>query len=219
MTSHVDRSTLGVGLSPRSSNDRFLARAAPKLPHVGETVSFPGAPHRSSGHRTRQETNPARPFAPWPADVDFAALIAGPAGHGLTHPMRRVFHAPDVPDNIVIADMTKKPGSMGPEAPWSTDYSPGGPALQSDPGRGPLGPGVVATESAAITTPVFIAAGDIDVVGDPRAEPRAYPSSRDITVCMFPRMGHMHNFATTRLALWDGLAAWTHTVVAKSARR
>jgi alpha-beta hydrolase superfamily lysophospholipase len=150
---------------------------------------------------------------PWPADVDLAAIAAGTAGNGLDHPMRRVFHATDVPDEIVIADMTKRPGNMGSSAPWSTAYSPGGPSLV-DNTRGPLGPGVVAVEAAAIATPVFIAAGDIDVVADPLAEPSAYRSSRDVTVCVFPHMAHMHNFATTRTALWDRLAAWASIVAA-----
>jgi pimeloyl-ACP methyl ester carboxylesterase len=152
---------------------------------------------------------------PWPPEVDLAALLAGTAGNGLDHPMRNVFHASDVPDEIVIADMTKKSGGMGSEAPWSTDHSPGGPALE-DTSRGPLGPGVVAGEAAAITTPVFVGAGDIDVVADAHAEPAAYPSSRDVTVCVFPNMAHMHNFATTRQALWDRLAEWARTVAATS---
>ena len=150
---------------------------------------------------------------PWSPDIDFAALLSGSAGNGLDHPMRKTFHAPDVPDEIVIADMTKKPGGMGSEAPWSADHSPGGPVLQ-DPARGPLGPGVVATEAAAITTPVFIGAGDIDVLADAHTEPTAYPSSRDVTVCVFPQMGHMHNFATTHVDLWNRLESWATTVAA-----
>ena len=153
---------------------------------------------------------------PWPPDVDFAALLSGSAGNGLEHPMRKTFHAPDVPDEIVIADMTKKAGGMGSEALWSADHSPGGPALE-DPARGPLGPGVVAAEAAAIATPVFIGAGDIDVLADAHSEPVAYPSSRDVTVCVFPRMGHMHNFATTRVDLWNRLESWA-TAVAASGR-
>lgn len=83
-----------------------------------------------------------------------------------------------------------------------------------DSSRGPLGPGVVAVEAAAITTPVFIGVGDIDVVADAHAEPAAYPASRDVTVCVFPHMAHMHNFAPSRRALWDRLAAWATTVAA-----
>ncbi len=151
-------------------------------------------------------------LAPWPPEVDLADMFAGTAGNGLDHPMRKVFHAADVPDEIVIADMTKPPGSMHSGAPWSTEFTPGGPALVDT--RGPLGPGVVAAEAAAITAPVFVGAGDIDVLVDVRFEAVAYQSSRDVTACVFPDMAHMHNFATTRRMLWDRLAAWATTVSA-----
>ncbi len=52
---------------------------------------------------------------------------------------------------------------------------PGG--LNFAPERGPLGPGVVTREAAAIDVPVFIANGEIDTAPDPRAEPVAYGSS------------------------------------------
>jgi alpha-beta hydrolase superfamily lysophospholipase len=63
-------------------------------------------------------------------------------------------------------------------------------------------------EAGMIDVPVLIAAGERDITADPRAEPTAYPSSSDITVAIFPRMAHMHNFATTRTQLWDRLCAW-----------
>jgi hypothetical protein len=147
---------------------------------------------------------------PWPDGVDLAAMMAGTAGDGLDHPMRPTFHYHDVPEEIVVADMTKVPGSAGSSAPWGAAHSPGGPALATD--RGPLGPGVVAAEAAAISVPVLVACGEIDVVADPWAETGAYRSSHDVTVCVLRRMAHMHNFASTRRHLWDRLDQWATTV-------
>ena len=61
----------------------------------------------------------------------------------------------------------------------------------------------MAAEAAAIDVPVFVGDGERDVCTDPRAEPQAYRSSRDITVVEVPRMCHMHNFAATRHVLWQ----------------
>ena len=71
---------------------------------------------------------------------------------------------------------------------------------------------MVADESAAITVPVFVGCGEIDVVGDPWSEPTAYRGYRDVTVAVFERMAHMHNFASTRMQLWEQLASWADAV-------
>jgi hypothetical protein len=75
-------------------------------------------------------------------------------------------------------------------------------------------PGVVAAEAAVIAVPVFVAAGERDVVPSPREEPRAYRRSPDITVCVYPRMAHMHNMASTREDLWRRLHHWGDAVAA-----
>jgi alpha-beta hydrolase superfamily lysophospholipase len=147
---------------------------------------------------------------PWDARVTIEDIASGAAGNGLEHPMRRFFHWPDVPESIVIADLTKTPGTMAGTAPWSTGTAPGGPALSTT--RGPLDPGAVAAEAAAIKVPVFIGSGEIDVVADPRAEPTAYSASPDITVAVYRKMAHMHNFATTRRQLWERLAYWAEGI-------
>lgn len=76
-----------------------------------------------------------------------------------------------------------------------------------------LTPGVIAPEAAAVTVPVLIALGERDVVADPKGEPRAYLSatSTDLFVC--PRMGHMHNFASTRELFWRRIDTWGAWVV------
>jgi len=152
---------------------------------------------------------------PWPSDLAIEDLVNLSAGNGLTHPMRPWFYCGDVPESIVIADLTKQGPGLGSAAPWSTQFSPGGPAVKSD--RNPLHPRVVAKEAAAITAPVFIGNGEVDVVPNFRAEPAAYASSRDVTTCVFGRMYHMHNFASTRRNLWKRLSVWADGVAATKA--
>jgi pimeloyl-ACP methyl ester carboxylesterase len=77
-----------------------------------------------------------------------------------------------------------------------------------------LTPGYVSADAAAIDVPVFVAAGERDVVSDLRAEPAAYRNALDITLYRQPRSAHMHNFASTRELLWDRLAAWYATCAA-----
>jgi hypothetical protein len=59
------------------------------------------------------------------------------------------------------------------------------------------------TAQAAIEVPVLVACGDIDVVGDPWAEPAAYRGTRLVTMAVIEQMAHMHNFAGSRTRLWD----------------
>jgi len=126
---------------------------------------------------------------------------------GLNHPYRRSFHFDDVPEEIVAEDLLGYPARIGVPVPvWGTRFMPGGPNFA--PERGPLGPGVVTDEAAAIDVPVFIANGEIDVCPDPLSEPSAYPRSADITTMVLPRASHMHNFAGTREILWKRLENW-----------
>jgi pimeloyl-ACP methyl ester carboxylesterase len=71
-----------------------------------------------------------------------------------------------------------------------------------------LSPGYVKQEAADVTVPVFVGLGKRDTAPDPHSEPSAYSASSDITVFICERMAHMHNFATTREALWDRVARW-----------
>jgi hypothetical protein len=150
--------------------------------------------------------------APWPPDTDLMEMLTLEAGNGLTHPMTSTFHQPDVPEDIVLADMTKLPGTVGSTSAWSTLTSPGGPALVDE--RNPLLPGVVAAEAARLDVPVFVGAGVIDVVADVRLEATAYSSSPLVTLAEVPQMSHMHNFASTRRQLWELLARWQESITA-----
>jgi pimeloyl-ACP methyl ester carboxylesterase len=148
---------------------------------------------------------------PWDPSLSRDDVVNVRAGNGLSHPMRPYFHFDDVPESIVVADLTKEPGFPGGRGSWSARTIPGGPALESR-GRHVLDRGVVAKEAAAISVPVFVGAGEIDVVADPRIEATAYRSSRDIQISVIPKMAHMHNFASSRHALWARLAHWADGV-------
>ncbi len=107
---------------------------------------------------------------------------------------RILFHAADVPDSVIKADdavATHIPGRI----------------LQtlSDPDyKVPL--------AARVEVPVFLGNGDSDVSTDFHAEPTAFPLARDITLFQLAGSAHCHNFATTRVLLWDRLARWIGAV-------
>lgn len=178
------------------------------LTHLqGEHAVFEGVAMLGwSGICTRlMDASGAGNVAP-PGELDEDDLASG-----LRHPYRRSFHFDDVPDEIVAEDLRGYPARIGVPVPvWATPHMPGGPNFA--PERGPLGPGVVTEEAAAITVPVFIGNGEIDTVPDPRAEPAAYPRSSDITTMVLPRASHMHNFAGTRAILWSRLESWARGI-------
>jgi pimeloyl-ACP methyl ester carboxylesterase len=122
------------------------------------------------------------------------------------------FHYDDVPRAIVEADMVEWPARGGRVPPWASATVP--PCAITM-----MSPGVVAPEAAVINVPVFVGVGERDVVPDPRAEPRAYQHSPDVTVSICPRMAHMHNMASTRERLWQRLHSWGTGVAANGTSR
>jgi pimeloyl-ACP methyl ester carboxylesterase len=112
------------------------------------------------------------------------------------------FHWEDVPADILQADMAGGYPMRRTVPPFGSGTIPTC-ALQM------MAPGCVAAEAAAITVPVFVGVGERDVCPEPLAEPKAYTRARDVTVYIVPRMAHMHNFASTRLQLWDRLVGWS----------
>jgi pimeloyl-ACP methyl ester carboxylesterase len=150
-------------------------------------------------------------ISPYPSGVQSEKLKASHEdGSVAANPRAKSFHYQDVEPTIVAADLTRDAGRAGSNAPWGSVHRPGGPCLQDR--RSPLDPGVVANDAARITTPVFVASGEIDVIADPRREAAAYSASTDITITTFERMAHMHNFASTRERLWRRLDEWARTV-------
>lgn len=156
------------------------------------------------------------PQTPWPAQLTLDDVLSLRGGNGRDHPMRPWFHRDDVPDDIMLADMTKHPGSLKSAAPWSTAANPGGPAVR--PSRRPRETGTVAADAARIGVPVLTACGEVDMVPDPWREPAAYRGSPHVTTAVIPRMAHMHNFASTRHELWGVIDDWL-AVVTRRARR
>ena len=104
---------------------------------------------------------------------------------------RGIFHTPDVPDDLFAYD----------ESECHT-------LIPRHAGIDGMTPGFAEPFAARITEPVFLAFGAIDVSADPRGEALGYPGSHDITTVVIPDMAHMHNFAETRVELWDRFLRW-----------
>jgi pimeloyl-ACP methyl ester carboxylesterase len=167
----------------------------------------PGAPQpvwpwisRSSSLDNPRILNAAALAAAEGAKLGDGAALQAAAGSG-EHPFQWAFHWDDEPADIVALEMAAAAGLADPLPEWRSATTP--PC-----GIYMVAPGAVALEAAAITVPVLIANGERDVVPDPWAEPKAYQSSRDVTLFVCPRMAHMHNFASTRHAFWARIQAW-----------
>ena len=178
-----------------------------------------------SGIHTVVPSRPGTPPAVWPwiprgSDLDHPKILnqaalaasAGPTLEGQEsiadtaaageHPFAWAFHFDDVPSEIVALDMAASSGvQQGSLPPWRSATTP-------SCGMYMVAPGTVAIEAAAVTVPVLTAVGERDVVPDPWMEPKAFKSSRDVTVFVCPRMGHMHNFASTRRRFWARIHTW-----------
>jgi len=159
---------------------------------------------------------------PWfsrdvPADrpggiLNLAALEAarGPdAGQSGLAALQWSSYHDDVPADVIAMDLShyeymdeEEFRSDAPRLPW-TATGAAGPAS-----RAVLTPGLIAPEAAAITVPVLIALGERDFVAEPGNEPRAFRSSGSVDLFVCPRMGHMHNFASTRQLLWRRIAGF-----------
>jgi pimeloyl-ACP methyl ester carboxylesterase len=135
------------------------------------------------------------------SNADDAAAAVQDAEHVWTW----AFHHDDEPRQIVDEDMAAMSG--GPIPAWRSATTPACAILM-------VAPGAVATEAASITSPVLVAVGERDVVPDPWMEPKAYRSSKDVTVYVCPRMAHMHNFAPTRIRFWSRLHGWAENIAA-----
>lgn len=76
------------------------------------------------------------------------------------------------------------------------------------PGMLSMVPGNVAPEAATLDVPLFLAAGDHDIVGLPQAIPAAFPASADLTLTVLPETGHSHFLFAGRGRLYARLTAW-----------
>ena len=132
---------------------------------------------------------------PFPPDVSKTDFVAA---------ARHAFHWDDVDPEILELDLGGFPVRKHQPMWASPTTPPGAPGL--------LQPGVQSAEAARITSPVFIGVGERDVTPDPWIEPTAYRASSDISLQIVGRMAHMHNFAPTRIRLWERVHAWGGTL-------
>jgi pimeloyl-ACP methyl ester carboxylesterase len=114
---------------------------------------------------------------------------------------RYPFHWEDVPADIVAADMDAG-------FPIRQRATPFGSMTIPNCALAMMSRGFVREEAAAIDVPVFLGFGERDTSRNPHDEPSAYTRARDVTLCIVPRMAHMHNFASTRRRLWDRISGW-----------
>lgn len=134
-----------------------------------------------------------------------AAQVGGTGGE--TPPlMGYCFHYDDVDPALVKADLDDFPTRGGNVPAWASGTLPQSVASWC------MSPGAVASEAAAVDVPVLVAMGERDVVADPRGELRAYASASSVDFYVCPRMGHMHNFASTRELFWQRIELWSDWV-------
>jgi hypothetical protein len=145
------------------------------------------------------------PAGPPPA---IEAAWTGPLTDELSH-LRYAYHWDDVPPELVDADLTVgfPVRTAAALPPWISRTFPPFAAVC-------MAPGIVAAEAALIDVPVFVGAGQRDVVPDLRAEAAAYSRSRDIALYQVPRCAHMHNFSPRREDLWDRVHRWAGSLPA-----
>lgn len=109
--------------------------------------------------------------------------------------LRAIFHAPDVPEDVIAADDAVESAVPVRAASEVTT------------------PGYVAKFARAVDVPVFVGLGDVlDMSPDPHAEPGNYRASADVTMHLVAGSAHCHNFAGNRAVLWDRIAAWIPSV-------
>ena len=108
--------------------------------------------------------------------------------------IRHHFYWEDVPPEVIAADdltNTRVPGICGPLS---------------------IVPFIVSDHARRVECPVFIGLGERDSTPDHYDEPRAYASSRDVTLFILEKSAHCHNTAGTRHQLWDRLGHWVRAL-------
>jgi pimeloyl-ACP methyl ester carboxylesterase len=71
--------------------------------------------------------------------------------------------------------------------------------------------GYSAEFAAQVDCSVFLGFGDHDVPPVPHHEVAFYTRSGDVTLYVLPDAAHCHNFATTRMRLWDRIDRWAES--------
>jgi pimeloyl-ACP methyl ester carboxylesterase len=157
-----------------------------------------------------------------------ALALLGFAGTGLpeilTDEERRCVGQPEALRRVLPALVRRR---FGGALPWlgsdTTDFITSGATANgvkaalagaSGPLLGLVGmasliPGSIAAEQHAVSVPVFIGAGDQDIVPAPVVVASEYSSCGDMTLFELRGSGHNHNVAPDRELLWDRIAAWS----------
>jgi pimeloyl-ACP methyl ester carboxylesterase len=142
----------------------------------------PGGAPEDAAARMRAAVDQAKAFLSTEWDAGY-----GLAPRGLHHGW---LHAPDVPADVIAADDEK--ASAWPRQSYV----------------GALLAGHSATYAGRLTCPVLIAFGDRDVPERPHDDVAFYRASQDVTLLVLNGSAHCHNFAATRIVLWDRLGTW-----------
>lgn len=74
-----------------------------------------------------------------------------------------------------------------------------------------------AREAASVRVPVLVVCGERDVTVDPLDDAATFRSAPAVSMLVVPRMGHSHNFASTRAIGWQRLHSFVEEVVALEA--
>ncbi len=134
-----------------------------------------------------------------------------PAELSVPHTSERIgdflhpFHMEDVPQDIVAADLAGGYPLRETPPAWGSRTVPRCVV-------GMMARDYVIAEAAVIDVPVFFGEGERDVSENPWEESARFPKVRDFTLFVCPQMAHMHNFATTRLELWERTVDWMASV-------
>lgn len=127
------------------------------------------------------------------------AVLAGftePYVDGDRSAMLEAFHASDVPEHVLTADVDQ-----------TTTVVPRRAAAESTV------PWFAREAAAAVDVPVFLSYGEIDVSLAPHDEPGYFPASPDVTLYVLRGSAHCHNMATTRHRQWERIEQWLWSVV------
>jgi pimeloyl-ACP methyl ester carboxylesterase len=115
-------------------------------------------------------------------------------------PLRHAFHWDEEPRSLIDADLGGFP------QPWRSRTMPSCVATMAQSG-------LIVQEAGEVEVPLFLAAGERDVIEDLYTEPSAFRRCRDITLFLLIRAAHMHNFAPTRMELWQRLDDWIQSLL------
>jgi hypothetical protein len=178
-----------LGFSAVWTSTRTLPGSPPAgVPYLSRDTALPRPDPKSHEERCAVASNPLLLRLQGNANL-YPVKSQTPAGWH--------FHFDDVPAEVRERDLT----FTGDAPPWRSNTIPGAVFHMLAPGS--LGP-----EAAAIVVPVLSAFGERDVAEDPRMEHKAFRHAVDFSSFICPRMGHMHNFASTREVLWSRIHHW-----------